>query len=95
MGCGCSSNFKGGSSKKESYSMNGTEKLMREHKAKFSAFMGQNESGENNSPYVDIKKHGIPEEQYFEYNAKHSGNFSNFTDERGFKHANELEDFDF
>lgn len=74
--------------------MASTEKLMQEHKARFSAFMGE-EEGVGQSPYVDIKKHGIPEEQYFEYNAKHRGNFSNFTEGRGFKHANELEDFDF
>ena len=90
--CGCSSNFKGGS---KAYSMDGIERKLAKYKAKFSAFEGVLAS-KRPTPIIDTKKHGISDEQYFEYNSKYNANFSNFTDERGFKHSNELsEEFDF
>tara|TARA_R100001244_G_C5171163_1_gene131673 strand:- start:3955 stop:4227 length:273 start_codon:yes stop_codon:yes gene_type:complete len=89
--CGCNSNFKGADMKGKSYA-SGTEKLMQEHKARFSSFMG---SLPKRQPVIDTKKHGISDEEYFAYNPKHRGNFSNFTDGRGFKHNNELNNFDF
>tara|TARA_R110000824_G_scaffold178585_1_gene358366 strand:- start:1736 stop:2431 length:696 start_codon:yes stop_codon:yes gene_type:complete len=60
--------------------------------SRFSAFMGKVKTKRN---FVDTKKHGIADEEFFAYNPKQRGNFSNFTDGRGFKHNNELDSFDF
>tara|TARA_R110002020_G_scaffold190916_9_gene390584 strand:+ start:787 stop:1005 length:219 start_codon:yes stop_codon:yes gene_type:complete len=72
--------------------MGSVDELMRKHKQKFSSFKG---GLPKKQPIIDTKKHGISDEEYFSYNPKHSGNFSNFTDGRGFKHGNELNEYDF
>lgn len=89
--CGCNSNFRG-SNGEVGGRMKEIEQKMREHKSKFSSFMGKLPKPQ---PIIDTKKHGISDEEYFAYNPKHRGNFSNFTDGRGFKHDNELDGFDF
>ena len=96
--CGCNSNFTG-RKKKVSNASGCTCKqgepcnCLSGNKDRFSSFMGKIKK--NNRNFVDTKKHGIADEDFFAYNPKHRANFSNFTDSRGFKHQNELEEFDY
>jgi hypothetical protein len=93
--CGCSSNFSGKKVNANGCTCDKGGKCTCKagFDARYSAFMGK--VGQRKQRFVDTKKHGIPNEEYFAYNPKHSANFVNFTDERGFKHDNELRDFEF
>tara|TARA_R110000803_G_scaffold133104_3_gene200332 strand:+ start:305 stop:616 length:312 start_codon:yes stop_codon:yes gene_type:complete len=103
MGCGCGSSFSGKTNKlnmsskevgakKCSCGKGGNCTCGKSLDSRFSAFMGKVKTKRN---FVDTKKHGIADEEFFAYNPKQRGNFSNFTDGRGFKHNNELDSFDF
>tara|TARA_R100001244_G_scaffold96103_1_gene72027 strand:+ start:562 stop:1089 length:528 start_codon:yes stop_codon:yes gene_type:complete len=83
-----------GERKRTAFSMGGFKKRFDDNQKKFSSFMGKVGMQKNHN-FVDIKKHGISEEEYFAYNPKHSTSFSNFTDGRGFKHNNELNEYDY
>ena len=84
--CGCNSNFDG--SKKLSQ----IKQRRDAFKERFSSFKG---SLPKPQPVINVKNYGIDEEEYFSYNPKHRGGFSNFVDNRGFKHSNELGGYDF
>lgn len=89
--CGCGSNFDGG----VTHHFDSVESIRQRKKDmsdKILNFMG---TLPKKQPVIDVKKYGIDAEEYFAYNPKHGGNFSNFTDSRGFKHSNELNEYDY
>ncbi len=88
--CGCNSNFSG--KKGETFGLDETRLGVEEINEQFSSFMGKLP---REVPVIDVSKYGISEEEYFSYNPKHRGNFVNFTDGRGFKHSNELNEYEY
>ena len=91
MGCGCSSNFKGGS-KRATFSMEGTKRRVEAHKAKFSSFMG--DKARKHSNFVDSNKLDVSDEHLLSYNPNNREDFGNFTD-KGFLNQGELDEFDY
>ena len=88
--CGCNSNFDG--KKVKALDLDSMKSGIESLNEEFYSFMG---SLPKQQPVVDVKKYGISEEEYFSYNPKHRGNFVNFTDGKGFKHSNELNEYDY
>jgi len=89
--CGCGSNFDG---KTESHfsSVDSINKRRNEMKGKISSFTGSSNKGND---FIDVRKYGIDEEEHFAYNPKQGIGFTNFSDGRGFKHNNELGEYDY
>tara|TARA_R110000744_G_scaffold297472_3_gene407266 strand:+ start:3150 stop:3425 length:276 start_codon:yes stop_codon:yes gene_type:complete len=91
MGCGCNSNFEGGS-KRAAFSMAGAKKRVAEHRAKFSSFMGKKASKHSN--FSNSNNVNLSDEHLLGYNTNNREDFGNFTD-KGFLNQGELEEFDY
>ncbi len=89
--CGCGSNFNGNKAGR-SLDLNSLKKEIESINNEFSSFVG---SLPKEQPVIDVSKYGVSEEEHFAYNPKHGGYFNNFSDNRGFKHGNELGEYDY
>lgn len=101
MSCGCGASFSGEETKKctcgnnpgGDCQCNSADSRMKRHKSKFASFMGKINKKKTRQ-FVDTKKLGIPDEEFFEYNPKYSGTFSNFTNE-SFSHKRDLGGYEY
>ena len=98
MGCGCSSNFNGKKTKKLNArgmrsKASSAKRINSKGLSKFSNFLGKKSLLPKRNKKVDIIKHNISPEHYFEYNQR-SFDYVRRTDD-SFKNYNDLNHMDY
>ena len=68
---------------------NNMKRELHDNRKKFSSFMGKNMPKRKRHNFVDIKKHNISPEHYFEYNTRPFNNLRRTND--SFKNYNDLD----